>query len=182
MQQKRDGTEGDTGAPKFIARADATPSTPHGLGASIVDPESSHDNQDDHPRRRARQKHHPKKEWIRRSRSGSRGPFYLAKTSMTDGVLGGDPSAGSPTDTLFTGSPCRHGAWTVSSSDVAVGARRAVSEGSDPAIGLPCGLSAPAPCDQRTICVGSAGSSEFPAYSQVCSGPSRVRSRNTFTT
>src|SRR2546425_10469190 len=30
--------------------------------------------------------------------------------------LGGDPSAGSPTDTLFTVSPCRHGAWTVSSS------------------------------------------------------------------
>src|SRR5437879_223538 len=58
------------------------------------------------------------KEWIRRSRSGSRGPFYLAKTSNCCWrSLGGDPSAGSPTDTLFTGSPCRHGAWTVSSSD-----------------------------------------------------------------
>src|SRR5437867_12390089 len=78
------------------------------------------------------QAHSTKNEWIRRSRSGSRGPFYLAKASLTDGSLGGDPSAGSPTDTLFTCSPCRHGAWTVSSSGApCAGARRAVSEGSD---------------------------------------------------
>src|SRR5947209_20466388 len=122
-----------------------------------------------------------KKEWIRRSRSGSRGPFYLAKTSNCYWrSLGGDPSAGSPTDTLFTCSPCRHEAWTVSSSGApCVGARRAVSEGSNLSIGLPCGLSAPAHfyiCAQR-ICI--AGSSEFPAYSQVCSGSLRIRSRNT---
>src|SRR3989441_10367553 len=56
----------------------------------------------------------------------------LPRPPLTDGSLGGDPSAGSPTDTLFTCSPCRHGAWTVSSSDApCVGARRAVSEGSD---------------------------------------------------
>src|SRR6059036_1149025 len=49
----------------------------------------------------------------------------------SNGFLGGDPSAGSPTDTLFTFSPCRHGAWTVSSSGApCAGARRAVSEGS----------------------------------------------------
>src|SRR2546422_10868354 len=53
----------------------------------------------------------------------------LPRPPLTDGSLGGDPSAGSPTDTLFTCSPCRHGAWTVSSSDApCVGARRAVSE------------------------------------------------------
>src|SRR6266849_1235819 len=93
-----------------------------------------------------------KNEWIRRSRSGSRGPFYLAKASSEWRSLGGDPSAGSPTDTLFTCSPCRHGAWTVSSSDApCVGARRAVSEGSDLAIGLPCGLSAPRDCYRDSV-------------------------------
>src|SRR5207249_1138391 len=56
----------------------------------------------------------------------------LPRPPLTDGSLGGDPSAGSPTDTLFTCSPCRHGAWTVSSSGApCAGARRAVSEGSD---------------------------------------------------
>src|SRR5947209_17801921 len=50
----------------------------------------------------------------------------------SNGFLGGAPAAGSPTDTLFTFSPCRHGAWTVSSSGApCAGARRAVSEGSD---------------------------------------------------
>ena len=121
-----------------------------------------------------------KNEWIRRSRSGSRGPFYLAKASPEWRSLGGDPSAGSPTDTLFTCSPCRHGAWTVSSSDAScVGARRAVSEGSDRSIGLPCGLSAPAHFYVLANRVRIAGSSEFPAYSQVCSGSLRIRSRNT---
>src|SRR5207245_2818239 len=98
----------------------------------------------------------------------------------SNGFLGGDPSAGSPTDTLFTFSPCRHGAWTVSSSGApCAGARRAVSEGSDLSIGLPCGLSAPAHfyIHANRICI--AGSSEFPAYSQVCSGSLRIRSRNT---
>src|SRR5439155_1683675 len=57
-----------------------------------------------------------------------------------------------------------------------VGARRAVSEGSDLLIGLPCGLSAPRDCYRIG---GTRGYSEFPAYSQVCSGSSRIRSRNT---
>src|SRR5213593_4260752 len=70
----------------------------------------------------------------------------------SNGFLGGDPSAGSPTDTLFTFSPCRHGAWTVSSSGApCVGARRAVSEGSDLSIGLPCGLSAPRDCYRGSV-------------------------------
>src|SRR2546421_12220222 len=103
----------------------------------------------------------------------------LPRPPLTDGSLGGDPSAGSPTDTLFTCSPCRHGAWTVSSSDGRVGARRAVSEGSDLLIGLPCGLSAPAHLYMRAKRACIAGYSEFPAYSQVCSGSSRIRSRNT---
>src|SRR5436309_3486651 len=56
----------------------------------------------------------------------------LPRPPLIDGSLGGDPSAGSPTDTLFTCSPCRHGAWTVSSSGApCAGARRAVSEGSN---------------------------------------------------
>src|SRR5919198_1904787 len=120
----------------------------------------------------------PKKEWIRRSRSGSRGPFYLAKTSLEMASLGGDPSAGSPTDTLFTWSPCRHGAWTVSSSD------DATSEPGVQSLRVPILRSAfPADCPHLEIVTfrGTRGSSEFPAYSQVCSRSSRIGSRNTFT-
>src|SRR5256886_10561282 len=90
----------------------------------------------------------------------------LPRPPLTDGSLGGDPSAGSPTVTLFTFSPCRHGAWTVSSSVApCAGARRAVSEGSDLSIVLPCGLSAPALfyINANRICI--AGYSEFPEYS-----------------
>ena len=95
----------------------------------------------------------------------------------SNGFLGGDPSAGSPTDTLFTFSPCRHGAWTVSSSDApCVGARRAVSEGSDlvdrPSLRI-------VRTSRLLPRLGTRGSSEFPAYSQVCSGSLRIRSRNT---
>ena len=101
----------------------------------------------------------------------------LPRPPLIDGSLGGDPSAGSPTDTLFTCSPCRHGAWTVSSSDApCVGARRAVSEGSDV-------FNRPSLRIVRTSRLlprlGTRGSSEFPAYSQVCSGSLRIRSRNT---
>ena len=58
------------------------------------------------------------KGWIRRSTIQG-GPSTLPQGLPLDD-LGGDPSAGSPTDTLFTCSPCRQGAWTVSSSDAAL--------------------------------------------------------------
>src|SRR2546427_10156285 len=68
----------------------------------------------------------------------------LPRPPLIDGSLGGDPSAGSPTAPSSTCSPCRHGAWTVSSSDAPrVGARRAVSEGSD----LPASLARELPMD-----------------------------------
>src|SRR5207245_4397383 len=57
-------------------------------------------------RTRSRRSSQPtKKEWIRRSRSGAEALSTLPRPPLTDGSLGGDPSAGSPTDTLLRLSP-----------------------------------------------------------------------------
>ena len=87
----------------------------------------------------------------------------LDRPSKND--LGGDPSAGSPTDTLFTFSPCRHGAWTVTSSE-------AMQPSWDAMIPLP-----PRTSEGISGARRSASSRDRPVGSDCESDPSQSRAR-----
>ena len=89
-------------------------------------------------------------------------PIKRQGITLTSVAFRDPPIAGGGPRFLVT-SPCRHGGRTVS-SPLDRGDRHAVSEGSDLAIGLPCGLSAPRDCYRRS---GTRVYTEFPANGRL---------------